>query len=57
VIGLEGMASSCARGVLCWKFLLRKSGQSLEQVAREVVESPSPGMFKERLGLVLMDMV
>jgi len=37
VIGLEGTASSCARGGSCWKlekFLLRKSSQALGRVAQ-----------------------
>ena len=49
MIGLEGMASSCARGDSGWTLIifLRESGQSLEQAAQEDGGVTVPGGVQE----------
>ena len=56
--GPEEMATSCTRGGLDKeKLFLSESGQALEWLPREVVESPSLAVFKRRLDEELRDLV
>ena len=60
MIGLEGMASSCTGEVQVGNeepFLLGKSSQALGRVAQGGGGVTVPGVFEERLDVVLRDMV
>ena len=53
------MALSCTRGVLAWvlrTFFLQKSGNAVAQLPKEVVGSPSLGVFQKWVDEALRDM-
>ena len=60
VIGQEEMASSCTRGGLDWILGNISSPKNIKHwnsLPREVVESPSPVVFKRYVDVALNDMV